>query len=52
MNEYIMNIEMEFFGYLYITDLINARKVEHIETYITFLNSPPVSVNCSLVRSG
>jgi len=29
---YIINIEVHFIGYLYIMDLIKARKIEHIKT--------------------
>jgi len=29
-----MNTEMYFIGYLHITDLINARKLEHIKIYL------------------
>ena len=33
--KYIMNLEVHFVGYLYITDLINARKMLRIKTVYT-----------------
>jgi len=30
--KYNINVEMHFVGYLYIMDLINARRMEHIKT--------------------
>ena len=39
-NKYIINIEVNFVGYLYITDLINARKMERVKVVAVVVVTP------------